>query len=123
LALASLGVLQPAYAQSADSWTGQDKVKHLGMSAPFGMIGSAMVPAGAPPAQRILHGTLIGALPGLARELADFGRPGATPSMKDMAANLVGAALGATVGDCCLVRPLVRSDRVDGIGVEYRIEF
>jgi hypothetical protein len=36
---------------------------------------------------------------------------------------VLGAALGALVADCCLIRPLTRGDRIDGIGVEYRIDF
>ncbi len=34
---------------------------------------------------------------------------GATASMKDMAFNVLGAALGAMVADCCLIRPLARA--------------
>ena len=40
-----------------------------------------------------------------------------------MVFNVAGAALGALVADCCLIRPIARGDRIDGVGVEYRIEF
>jgi uncharacterized protein YfiM (DUF2279 family) len=123
-ALASGAMLvAPAAHAQADAWTGPDKVKHFGMSAPLGMVGSAMVPREAPFAQRVLYGTLLGSLPGLAKELSDMGRPGATASMKDMTFNVLGAALGASLAECCLIRPLGRGERIDGIGVEYRIEF
>jgi putative lipoprotein len=113
-----------AFAQSQpDSWTGSDKALHLGLSAPFGMIGASVASREAGTVERVAVGTLIGSLPGLAKELADTQRPGATPSMKDMTYNLLGAALGAAVGDCCLLRPVVRGDRVDGVGVEIRVDF
>jgi VanZ family protein len=111
-----------AQAQS-DGWTGTDKALHLGLSAPFGAFGATLAPKDAGTGQRLLYGTVLGALPGLAKELSDRARPGATASAKDMAFNVLGAALGAAVADCCLIRPLARGDRIDGVGVEYRIEF
>lgn len=123
--LAAGALLAPAAAsaQSADPWFGQDKVKHFGMSAPLGMMGSAMIPQRASATERILYGTLLGSLPGLAKELSDLGRPGSTASMKDMAFNVLGAALGASLGDCCLIRPFASGDRIDGVGIQYRISF
>ena len=123
-ALAGTLAAPGAHAQSQpDSWTGSDKALHFGVSAPFGMIGASMVSREAGTAERVAVGTLIGSLPGLAKELADTQRPSATPSMKDMTYNVLGAALGAVVGDCCLLRPVVRGDRVDGVGVEIRLDF
>lgn len=112
-----------AIAQSDDSWTGPDKMLHVGVSAPFGALGASFAPAHAGTGTRLLWGTAIGALPGLAKEVVDLQRPGATASLRDVAANLVGAALGALVADCCLIRPLGRGDRVDGVGVEMRVPF
>ena len=113
----------PAVHAQVDSWTGQDKVRHFGVSAQLGALGMTMVPARASTAERILYGTLIGSLPGLAKELADFGRPGATPSMRDMVFNVLGAAVGAAFADCCMIRAIARGERIDGVGIEYRIEF
>jgi putative lipoprotein len=112
----------PAAHAQVDSWTGQDKLKHFGVSAQLGALGMSMIPARASTTERILYGTLIGSLPGLAKELADFGGRG-TPSMRDMAFNLLGAAVGAAFADCCMVRPIARGDRIDGVGIEYRIQF
>jgi uncharacterized protein YfiM (DUF2279 family) len=111
-----------AGAQSTDSWVGTDKAMHLGLSAPFGMFGATFAGAEASTATRLAYGTLIGSLPGLAKELSDM-RGRGDPSARDMAFNVLGAALGALVADCCLIRPLARGDRIDGIGVEYRIDF
>ncbi|MFO0462390.1 MAG: hypothetical protein ACK50I_24835 [Burkholderiales bacterium] len=123
-AIAGAAAAHGARAQAKpDSWTGSDKALHAGVSAPLGAMGAALAPPGAGTAQRLLYGTALGALPGLAKELADLNRPGATPSMKDMAFNVLGAALGAAVADCCLIRPLASGDRIDGIGIEYRIGF
>ena len=125
VALAGIAALATpgARAQSTDSWVGADKAKHFGMSAPLGMFGSALIPRDATLSQRVMYGTLLGSLPGLAKELSDYGRPGSTPSARDMAFNVLGAALGASLAECCLIRPFARGDRVDGVGVEYRIEF
>ena len=74
-------------------------------------------------AEDVLYGTLLGSLPGLAKELADARSPRGDASARDMAVNVVGAAIGAMLADCCLIRPIARNDRLDGVGVEYRIEF
>ena len=113
----------PVAAQSADSWTGSDKAMHVGLSAPFGAVGASLAPADAGTGTRLLWGAAIGSLPGLAKEVIDLQRPGATASARDLAANLAGAALGALLADCCLIRPIARGDRVDGVGVEFRVPF
>ena len=107
----------------ADRWGGPDKALHFGVSAPLGAIGAGFAPKDAGTGQRLLYGAAIGALPGLAKELADARRPGGDPSARDMAFNVLGAAVGALFADCCLLRPISRGDRIDGIGVEYRIDF
>ena len=114
----------PAFAQS-DSWTGQDKVKHFGVSAPMGLLGAKFAGPTASTAERVMYGALIGSLPGIAKELTDLRTPGATPSMKDMAFNVAGAAIGALMGDsCCMIRPYTtRGDKVDGIAIDFKINF
>jgi putative lipoprotein len=112
----------PALAQT-NPWAGSDKALHAGISAPLGMIGASIAGGAASAGERVLYGTMLGSLPGLAKELVDAQRPGGDASYRDMAFNVVGAALGALLADCCLIRPYMRGDRLDGIGVEYRIDF
>jgi len=121
---AALAMAAPggAHAQP-DRWDGTDKAWHVGASAPFGALGAALAGREGASGERLLYGTLVGSLPGLAKELADARRPGQRASGRDLTANLVGAALGALLADCCLIRPLARGDRVDGVGVEYRVDF
>jgi VanZ family protein len=113
----------PLAAQSADRWSGADKALHVGMSAPFGAIGASLAPADAGTGTRLLWGAALGSLPGLAKEAIDLQRQGGTASARDLAANLAGAALGALFADCCLIRPIARGDRLDGVGVEFRVPF
>lgn len=110
-------------AQSADRWSGGDKALHVGMSAPFGAVGASLAPADAGTGTRLLWGAALGSLPGLAKEVIDLQRLGGTASARDLAANLAGATLGALFADCCLIRPIARGDRVDGVGVEFRVPF
>jgi len=120
----ALGALAPDIARAqADRWSGGDKALHVGVSAPFGVLGATLAGRDGTTGERLLVGTLVGSLPGLAKEVADARRVGHDPSAKDMAANLIGAALGALLADCCLIRPLSRGDRVDGVGIEYRVDF
>ena len=78
VALAGIAALATpgARAQSTDSWVGADKAKHFGLSAPLGMFGSALIPRDATLSQRVMYGTLLGSLPGLAKELSDRRKPG-----------------------------------------------
>lgn len=123
-ALAAACAAPEARAQGQqDRWIGPDKALHFGVSAPFGALGAALVPRDAGTGPRLLYGAVLGSLPGLAKEVSDFRRPGADASPRDMAFNVLGAAFGALVADCCLIRPIARGDRVDGVGIEYRIGF
>jgi uncharacterized protein YfiM (DUF2279 family) len=120
----ALGTFSPAMAQiRQDSWVGMDKANHFGVSAQLGMFGAAMAGKSADTADQILYGTLIGALPGLAKELYDIGRPGSTASVKDMAWNLLGAAAGSMSSRWFSVAPMTYRDRVDGFRVQIRIDF
>ena len=108
-----------------DSWTGQDKALHFGMSAPLGLLGVSFASRLGfnDPMEKKVVGALIGAMPGLVKELSDIANPRATASLKDLAFNLLGAALGASLSDCCSVSPVTRRDRLDGLTLEYRIHF
>ncbi len=106
-----------------DAWVGMDKANHFGVSAQLGMFGATLAGKSADTTDQILYGTLIGALPGLAKEIYDIGRPGATASVKDMAWNLLGAAAGSMSSRWFSVVPMSYRDRVDGFKVQIRIEF
>jgi uncharacterized protein YfiM (DUF2279 family) len=122
----ALGTLAsaPAFAQS-DSWTGQDKVKHFGVSAPMGLLGAKFAGPTASTSERVMYGALIGSLPGVFKELTDLRTPGSSASMRDMSFNIAGAAIGALMGDtCCMIRPyMTRADKVDGIAIDFKINF
>jgi uncharacterized protein YfiM (DUF2279 family) len=120
----ALGISSPAMADiRQDSWIGMDKANHFGVSAQLGMFGAAMAGKSADTTEQILYGTLIGALPGLVKEIYDIGRPGATASAKDMAWNVLGAAVGSMSSRWFSVTPLVYRDRVDGFRVQIRFDF
>jgi len=113
-------------ADPVDSWTGQDKAMHFGLSAPLGMLGVGMADrlGFTGRFERIAVGAALGMVPGLAKEWSDRSNPRGTASGKDMVANMLGAILGASIADCCTVRALAsRRDRIDGLSVDYRIEF
>lgn len=82
-----------------DTWNGKDKRDHLVISAVIGAGTRAFITA-----QPVAAGGLC-LLPGLAKELYDA-RKGAAGafSEKDMAANLVGCALGVLGSDLALTK-------------------
>jgi len=108
-----------------DSWTGQDKALHFGLSAPMGLLGVSFASrlGFTDATEKKVVGALIGSMPGLIKELSDINNPRGTASLKDMVFNLLGAALGASLADCCTVSPVSRRDRLDGLTLEYRIDF
>jgi len=120
----SLAIFSPSMAEiRQDAWVGMDKANHFGVSAPLGMFGASMAGKSADSTDQILYGTLIGALPGLAKEIYDIGRPGSTASVKDMAWNVLGAAAGSMSSRWFSVAPMTYRDRVDGFRVQIRFEF
>ena len=128
LAFAGLMIAPMSHAAgggSQDSWTGPDKALHFGLSAPMGLLGvSFAARLGFTDAtEKKVVGALIGSMPGLVKELSDISNPRGSASLKDMAFNLLGAALGASLSDCCTVSPISRRDRLDGVTLEYRIDF
>lgn len=127
MVVAAASMCAPAHANgSNDSWFGQDKAMHFGMSTPLGMLGASVAEkfGYTGKTERLVAGAALGMLPGLAKEWADRYNPRATASAKDMAFNMLGAMLGAAAVDCCTVRALSsRRDRFDGLAVEYRIDF
>lgn len=85
-------------AAHADTWTGQDKAKHLGVSAAIGAVtGTAIEHKG--------WAFAAAMLPGIAKEAYDMKHPAThTASWRDMAANAAGAALGVYLGGV-VIRP------------------
>lgn len=124
LIVVALGPFSTATAEiRQDSWVGMDKANHFGVSAPLGMFGASMAGKSADSADQMLYGTLIGALPGLAKEIYDMGRPGSTASAQDIAWNFLGAAVGSMSSRWFSVMPMSYRDRVDGFRVQIRFEF
>lgn len=74
---------------------------HAGLSAVFGAAGESVLHYRTElgPGERIILGTIIGSLPGLAKELADSGEENNHFSSSDMAANVAGAFLGAVIAN------------------------
>ena len=80
--------------QSSDSWTGTDKLKHFAVSAPFGALGAYLTRDTDHP---IVYGTLLGTVPGLAKEVIDGTCSTDGFSYKDLAADALGALTGAAL--------------------------
>jgi putative lipoprotein len=80
--------------QTSDSWTGTDKLGHFAVSAPFGALGGYLMRDTAHP---IVYGTLIGTVPGLAKEVIDGTCRTDGFSYKDLAADALGALTGAAL--------------------------
>jgi len=92
-ALIAMGVTVPSGAQ-AEGWTGTDKTQHMAVSAAFGGIARAVTP-------NKLTAFGLAMAPGIAKELYDGRHEGKhTASVKDLAADAVGAAIGVYVGNC-----------------------
>ena len=121
----SAGASGEARAQGPDSWTSPDKAAHFVASAPLGAVGASFAGPSASLGTRLLYGTLIGSLPGLAKELADGRNAKGDASVRDMVFNIAGAALGALWADRVLIRPIgpAGADRIDGVTIEYKIPF
>lgn len=80
--------------QTSDSWTGSDKLAHMAVSAPLGALGGYLARDTDLP---IVYGTLIGTAPGLAKEIIDGTCRCDGFSYKDLAADALGAFVGASL--------------------------
>ena len=83
-----------APARGEDSWWGTDKALHLGAGALFGAATYGILFWGQAdgPGTRAILSSVIGTLPGVAKEIYDAGQPGNHFCVKD----LVWTAIGAT---------------------------
>lgn len=94
----------------ADNWTSHDKAQHVAMSASIAKLTSST------------HGRMQGAalamIPGALKEVSDLSGSG-TPSVKDMAANLVGVAVGVLLPHQYMLAPIAPRGVVDGVSLVY----
>jgi len=83
------------------SFAGDDEAAHFGLSAIFGAAAESFVHYNTQSgtAARIMYGTLLGSLPGLAKELHDGSQEDNHFSGSDMAANVAGALVGSVIAN------------------------
>jgi uncharacterized protein YfiM (DUF2279 family) len=104
--------------QSSDSWTGSDKLKHFAVSAPFGALGAYLERDTQHP---VAYGTLIGTVPGLAKEVFDGTCRTDGFSYKDLEADALGALTGAALTHWAIMYQ--RTARGTTLGLAYRNRF
>jgi putative lipoprotein len=85
----------------AVSFAEDNEALHFGLSAIFGAAGESFVHyhTQSGTAERIVYGTLLGSLPGLAKELSDGSQGDDSFSGSDMAANVAGALVGSVIAN------------------------
>lgn len=119
---------------NSDYWHGGDKALHFMGSMPFGMLGASVFSDAQTPTERFFYGTLLGSLPGLAKEIHDIRQPSADASYKDMTFNILGAAVGAALVILIdpaknishpqwTIAPLGTKNQVNGVVFQYRADF
>ncbi|MBP0591991.1 hypothetical protein J8I87_20125 [Paraburkholderia sp. LEh10] len=100
--------------QTSDSWTGTDKLEHFAVSAPFGALGAHLARDTEHP---VVYGTLIGTVPGLAKEVIDGTCTTNGFSYKDLTADALGALTGALLTHWAIVYH--RNARSTTVGLAY----
>jgi putative lipoprotein len=103
---------------SSDSWTGSDKIEHFAVSAPLGALGGYLARDTAHP---VIYGTLLGTVPGLAKEVVDGTCRSDGFSYKDLTADLLGALVGASFAHWAITYQ--RDARNTTMGVRYSSTF
>ncbi|MBN3766484.1 hypothetical protein [Burkholderia sp. Ac-20365] len=104
--------------QTSDSWTGTDKLTHFAVSAPFGALGAYLTRDTEHP---VVYGTLIGTVPGLAKEIFDGTCSTDGFSYKDLAADALGALTGSVLTHWVITYN--RTARSTTIGLAYTNRF
>ena len=104
--------------QTSDSWTGTDKLEHFAVSAPFGALGAYVMRDTQHP---IVYGTLIGTVPGFAKEMIDGTCTTDGFSYKDLAADVLGALTGAALTHWAITYH--RNARGTTVGLAYSNRF
>jgi uncharacterized protein YfiM (DUF2279 family) len=119
---------------SSDMWHGKDKAKHFAVSMPFGMLGAKFFSDATSTTNQFFYGTLLGSMPGLAKEIRDINHRGSDASYKDMTFNVMGAAAGAAIATLMTshtdtphaqwtIIPTSTKNQVNGVVFQYRVEF
>lgn len=103
---------------NSDSWTGTDKLEHFGVSVPFGALGAYIARDSEHP---IIYGSLIGTIPGLAKEAFDGTCKNNGFSYKDLAADFIGSLTGAVLGNYAI--NYYRDPHGTTVGVSYHKTF
>jgi uncharacterized protein YfiM (DUF2279 family) len=85
----------------AVSFADDNQGLHFGLSVIFGAAGESFMhyKTQSETAERIVYGTLLGNLPGLAKELIDSSQDDNHFSGSDMAANVAGALVGSVIAN------------------------
>ncbi|NIM91638.1 MAG: hypothetical protein GTO17_11905 [Candidatus Aminicenantes bacterium] len=84
-----------------NAFAGDDRVKHFGISSLFGAASESVLhyKTNLNTYERIVLGTTLGSLPGLAKELIDSTKAGNQFSGTDLAVDIAGAFFGAVVAN------------------------
>ena len=84
-----------------NAYGGDDKLKHFGVSSLFGAASESILhyKTKLKTPERIILGTTLGSLPGLAKELIDSTKAGNQFSGSDLAVDIAGAFLGSVVAN------------------------
>lgn len=99
---------------NSDSWTGTDKLEHFGVSVPFGAMGSYLTKDTEHP---IIYGSMIGLVPGVAKEVLDGTCATNGFSYKDLTFDLLGSITGAVLGNVAI--SYYRNQHGTNLGVSY----
>jgi putative lipoprotein len=102
----------------SDSWTGTDKLEHFGVSMPFGALGAYAMRDTEHP---VIYGSLLGTVPGLAKEIIDGTCSTDGFSYKDLTADAIGALSGALLANWAITYS--RNAHGMTIGLAYRNRF
>ena len=84
-----------------NAFAGDDKLLHFGLSSVFGAASESYLhyKTNLKTSERIILGTALGSVPGLAKEIIDSTKKGNRFSGCDMAADIAGAFFGAVIGN------------------------
>jgi VanZ family protein len=104
---------------------GTDKFLHFGVSVILGGISESYLHyrTESSDTEKIFYGTLIGVLPGFAKEVIDDGKSDNSFSGEDMVANAAGALVGSVVAYFINDRIMVKADNKGertGVSLSYR---